>query len=355
MNKLKPILTVISVLIISAAVGYALAAWQEPGQIPPEGNVSAPINVGPDTQEKLGSIVASGFLGHEPGYGVYPDPGATSALGGNLTVGEGITLGGVYKTAWPTADTSAIVAIPSGTTGSYSLDWNTIQVCQFGTCCPPWEDCDGDGKTYQAQTDCNENCNTCFVDSSALTESADGLDQNCDGSVDNLFTKNLLFITSTLYNGNLGGRSGADTKCNSDTNKPAACGTTWAFISVSDTDEIRDMTTTKAVDPASVWYWRLAETSALAGGNLAALLSGQAASVATSVGYGNYWYWTGSDSSGAIHAQNCNGFTSGAYPTGGARGYTNSLSHVIYGTYEYCSDAAAGILCACKTAELIYR
>lgn len=86
MAKLKPISTLISVLIISLAVGYALAAWQEPEQIPPEGNVSAPINVGPETQEKEGSIAASGFLGLAPSYGFYPDPGGASKTGSSLEI-----------------------------------------------------------------------------------------------------------------------------------------------------------------------------------------------------------------------------------------------------------------------------
>jgi len=89
MAKLKPILTLISVLIISLAVGYVLAAWQEPGQAPPGGNVYAPINVSPESQVKEGSpgtIAAGGFLGQVPGYGIYPDPGGASTIGSSLTI-----------------------------------------------------------------------------------------------------------------------------------------------------------------------------------------------------------------------------------------------------------------------------
>jgi len=89
MAKLKPISTLISVLIISLAVGYVLAVWQEPSEIPPEGNVSAPINVGPEAQVKEGSpgtIAAGGFLGQVPGYGIYPDLGGASTIGSSLTI-----------------------------------------------------------------------------------------------------------------------------------------------------------------------------------------------------------------------------------------------------------------------------
>ena len=39
------------------------------------------------------------------------------------------------------------------------------------------------------------------------------------------------FLTSTSYDGNLGGVSGADTKCNNDANKPSDGGTFKAFVS----------------------------------------------------------------------------------------------------------------------------
>lgn len=89
MTKLKPISIFVSVIIISLAVGYVLAVWQEPSDVPPEGNVPAPINVGPAAQVKEGSpgtIAAGGFLGQVPGYGIYPDPGAASLIGSSLTI-----------------------------------------------------------------------------------------------------------------------------------------------------------------------------------------------------------------------------------------------------------------------------
>lgn len=77
-----------------------------------------------------------------------------------------------------------IEVISAGTTGTYSLNWNALQICQFGTCCPPWKDCDGDGATYMAGTDCDEGCNSCYVGSTAITYTPDGRDQNCNGIVD---------------------------------------------------------------------------------------------------------------------------------------------------------------------------
>ncbi len=64
------------------------------------------------------------------------------------------------------------------------LDWNAIEVCQYGTCCPPWEDCDGDGYTYLQKKDCDEGCANCYVGNTNLPSRPDGKDNDCDGQVD---------------------------------------------------------------------------------------------------------------------------------------------------------------------------
>lgn len=82
----KKFLIIIGVLTISLVAGHILAEWQGPAQAPPGGNVSAPIHVGSEGQAKLGTIASAGFLGHVPGYGIYPDPGGSSVIGGSLTL-----------------------------------------------------------------------------------------------------------------------------------------------------------------------------------------------------------------------------------------------------------------------------
>lgn len=60
-------------------IGYlAIAAFVEPASAPPEGNVPAPINTGPQAQNKAGDLELE-----------------------NLIVREGITLGGERRTTWP--------------------------------------------------------------------------------------------------------------------------------------------------------------------------------------------------------------------------------------------------------------
>ncbi|MBC7073792.1 hypothetical protein H5T58_00120 [Candidatus Parcubacteria bacterium] len=77
-----------------------------------------------------------------------------------------------------------LIAVPSGVSGSYTWNLNALEVCQFGTCCPPWKDCDGDGRTYGAGTDCDEGCSSCYVGSTNGSSTPDGKDQDCDGQVD---------------------------------------------------------------------------------------------------------------------------------------------------------------------------
>lgn len=146
------------VLVISFLAAFYVVAWQEPTQAPPGGNVPAPLNVGPTGQSKAGGLILN-TGGAE--YGLIVDRG-------NTKVGRDLK----------------IEIIPSDTTGSYSLDWDGLQICQFGTCCPPWQDCDGDGKTYKDRNDCDEGCSTCYSNSLEYTTSPDGKDQDCDGLVD---------------------------------------------------------------------------------------------------------------------------------------------------------------------------
>jgi len=62
-SKLKSVSFLAAVLILSFAAAYFISAWQEPASNPPGGNVSAPINEGPDTQTKSGGLNISGPVG----------------------------------------------------------------------------------------------------------------------------------------------------------------------------------------------------------------------------------------------------------------------------------------------------
>ena len=55
-NIFKNISLVLSVLVVSGIVAYAVLAWTEPGSPAPNGNVDAPINTGSGVQSKSGSL-----------------------------------------------------------------------------------------------------------------------------------------------------------------------------------------------------------------------------------------------------------------------------------------------------------
>jgi hypothetical protein len=113
-QRIKPILlSVLSVIIATLVVVVIVFAWEEPTQIPPGGNVDAPLNVGPIGQAKKGNLMlntdgalANGLLVFSGNVGIGTiDPDAalhiqggvcidtddvcTDPGAGNLTVGGG--------------------------------------------------------------------------------------------------------------------------------------------------------------------------------------------------------------------------------------------------------------------------
>jgi hypothetical protein len=106
---------------------------------------------------------------------------------GNVGIGTTTPSSKLYINASGNAK-ETIEVTPQGQTGTYTPNWNAIEICQFGTCCPPWKNCDGDGATYAAGTDCDEGCPTCYVGSGSFTLAPDGRDQNCNGQVDEATT-----------------------------------------------------------------------------------------------------------------------------------------------------------------------
>jgi len=60
MNKIissKIVALSFGILAITFLAAFYVVAWQEPSQTPPEGNVVAPLNVGPTGQEKSGGLI----------------------------------------------------------------------------------------------------------------------------------------------------------------------------------------------------------------------------------------------------------------------------------------------------------
>jgi hypothetical protein len=57
MKKLRGIALILGVLILTLGIGYLAIAWTEPGQAPPAGNVSDPLNTSLTAQSKEGALV----------------------------------------------------------------------------------------------------------------------------------------------------------------------------------------------------------------------------------------------------------------------------------------------------------
>ena len=173
------------VLVILFAVSFYIFAWQEPGSTPPTGNVDTPLNAGSTGQSKKGNLalntdcsLAYGLLVPCGNVGIgTTSPTQKLEVVGNIK-GTQLCIGNDCRSYWPAGggtDLRNIQVTP--------IDWDAIRICQAGTCCPPWKDCDGDGRTYQAANDCDEGCATCFVGSTA-SNYGDGHDQDCDGLID---------------------------------------------------------------------------------------------------------------------------------------------------------------------------
>ncbi|MDD2816855.1 MAG: DUF1554 domain-containing protein [Thiotrichaceae bacterium] len=165
--------------------------------------------------------------------------------------------------------------------------------------------------------------------------------------------------------GNMGGRAGADALCAASGARPltgATANTQYrAFLSVSATDEIRDMPTNYNVPTTLpiVGNYPAATTTPIVG-NWAALLNGttltttmQLATGATNVGY-----WTGSDGTGAISAArgNCNGWTSNLVGVTGDVGTHNSTVSPNWlngGWAGFTCDLTYNMLCVAFTPPSI--
>ena len=167
---------------------------------------------------------------------------------------------------------------------------------------------------------------------------------------------NFLFASSTTHGGNtINNRANANNICRNSTTRPAICAPerTWAFISFSGTDEIRDFPTTVpawtggvSLDTTRPWYWRQGtHLGARADNNWAALLDGSILNNPTRGGLPGVWHWTGSAHDGAL-APNCGGWLSatGSGWGAGGRGSTDST----WLGQECCSCThIAPLYCAC--------
>ena len=289
--KFLPGVVCVSLGILSViALSQAILAWTNPTDDPPLGT---------------GIISSSG--------GVLQVDGQLKITGGTPGTGKVLTSDTVGLATWDNVGGGACAVsgndivcsgIPASSAGALSITKNAVT-------CPIWKDCDGDGKTY-GNGDCDESCATCYVGLDAVLVSADNKDNDCDGVVDEVHPFYALYVTNSTFLGNLGGRTGADAKCNADANKAlAGCSSdAKAFISVTSTDEIRDFPTTWSVNTSLPWWWAKSTSMPKVAVDWADLLDGTILASAISAGFTSGTVWSGSGSNGSLAGYTCTNFTS---------------------------------------------
>ena len=149
----------------------------------------------------------------------------------------------------------------------------------------------------------------------------------------------------STFQGNLGGRSGADTICRNWKFKVSknlsTCNNVRALISIDSNDEVRDMPTNYSV-PSDKPVFN--ENGHIIADNLTHLVSGNnlysRIIPGTTV---NYSYWTGTSAGGALNSNNCNGFSSG-----GDNGQTHENENYYFkGSNVLSCGNPAYLLCMC--------
>jgi len=186
----------------------------------------------------------------------------------------------------------------------------------------------------------------------------------------------IVFYKTSTTIGNVGGRSGADSFCQSNKPSELTCNNIHAFISTNASDEIRDMPTnyTYPIDAELYWYNKNTNNFTLFASNWADMLDGSIlASPATGLGVFAGNFWTGSQNDGSITpdaaavgsctglfwSYQCNNWTFNGIgdctvgnPYFGTQGNSNSVNNWIRNTsnFSMCSDSKP-LLCSCISNE----
>lgn len=161
----------------------------------------------------------------------------------------------------------------------------------------------------------------------------------------------ILFVTANTYTGNLGGRSGADSNCSGDGNKPSiSCTNTKAVITISATDQIADFVGNSILCSTDVLYGTNGNKIA---DNWSDLLDGSINDTISNAMTGGVsapmGYHTSSNSDGTFFGgNNCSG--SGYTSTSGNSGYGVSDStsqHISIGGGSLGCGSPLRLLCLC--------
>ena len=172
------------------------------------------------------------------------------------------------------------------------------------------------------------------------TLSGDRLDNISDSKI---YGKTIVFyVTTTLYNGNLGGRSGADAKCVlAKKNWLLTMGKTnvRAFMSISSTDEIRDMVSNYTVPSTAPIISPLGTTIS---DNISDFLDGDISKMISKHfikdSIAQYAY-TGSTSSGELNLYHCANWTAASGNNGMKGNFYSPSLYLDAGSAPNCNSS----------------
>ncbi|TAN41309.1 MAG: collagen-like protein [Nitrospirae bacterium] len=159
-------------------------------------------------------------------------------------------------------------------------------------------------------------------------------------------TNIILYRHETTYNGNLGGRAGANTKCIASVNKPAGYSNFAAFISVNATDTIAGRQAFSGLDISRTIR---STNGTIIANNWADLLDGSIDVSLNAAGItGSYWN-SGTKADGTL-GETCSAWTVGVSGTGplldwGSESVTNTTWIYNPGSQDFCGDATSTLLC----------
>ena len=160
----------------------------------------------------------------------------------------------------------------------------------------------------------------------------------------------ILWAITKRYDGNLGGRQGADKICQEEKPSGLHCSNIHAFISIRQGDAIKDMVKNykyEASKPIS-WYNRSTNTFTQAANNWQDLLDGSIM-VSASDGLGSKAnYWVGSLPDGSLNSKNCRNWTSNGPTISGAEGRGGVKDARWLGKGSLSCQGEDNLLCICQ-------
>lgn len=272
-------------------------------------------------------------------------PWTMGFLEGGPSCGSAITESNDTSTDTDDADTYTVGGSVSGLSGTLVLQNNSADNLSLSsTTSFTFSTAIADGSSYNVTVLTQASGQTCTVSNGSGNIAAANVTNVTVTCSDNVMT---LFRSSSTTLGTLGGRSGADSICNSSVGS-LTCSNVRAFISVSASDEIQDMPGNYGVPTDATIKSSNGTTLA---SNWSSLLSGSITNSladAAVLSSGDFW-WSGSTSAGAVDtSSNCSGWSSSSTGTG-RLGFSSTTGSgwIQYSGSGVCNETNDPILCLC--------